>query len=71
LLAQGREAAQVENCMQGLEADQRQTISLAFFHGLSHSEVASHLGRPLGTIKTHIRRGLMRLKGCLEGAPWN
>ena len=68
-LAQGREAAQVENCMQGLEADQRQTISLAFFHGLSHSEVAGHLGKPLGTVKTHIRRGLMKLKGCLEVSP--
>ncbi len=65
-LTQGRESAQVENCMQGLEPDQRQTISLAFFHGLSHSEVASHLGKPLGTVKTHIRRGLMKLKGCLE-----
>ena len=65
-LVQGREAVQVENCMQGLESEQRQTISLAFFHGLSHSEVADHLGKPLGTVKTHIRRGLMKLKGCLE-----
>ena len=65
-LMQGRAAAQVENCMEGLESDQRQTISLAFFHGLSHSEVADHLGKPLGTVKTHIRRGLMKLKGCLE-----
>jgi RNA polymerase sigma-70 factor (ECF subfamily) len=68
MLAQGREAALVENCMQGLDADQRQTISLAFFHGLSHSEVAGHLHKPLGTVKTHIRRGLLKLKGCLEGA---
>ena len=65
-LVQGRDAAQVEICLQGLEADQRQTISLAFFHGLSHSELAAHLHKPLGTIKTHIRRGLLKLKDCLH-----
>ena len=65
-LAQGRDAAQIETCMKALEADQRQTISLAFFHGLSHSEVSDHLGRPLGTVKTHIRRGLLKLKNCLD-----
>lgn len=65
-LAMRRDQAQIERCMKGLDGDQLQTISLAFFHGLSHSEVAEHLGRPLGTVKTHIRRGLMKLKGCLE-----
>ena len=65
-LLQSREKSRVENCMKGLEGEQLQSVSLAFFQGLSHSEVAEHLGRPLGTIKTHIRRGLMRLKGCLE-----
>ena len=65
-LAIRRDQAQIERCMKGLDGDQLQTISLAFFHGLSHSEVADHLGRPLGTVKTHIRRGLMKLKGCLE-----
>ena len=61
-----RDQAQIEQCMKGLEGEQQQTISLAFFQGLSHSEVASHLGKPLGTVKTHIRRGLLKLKGCLE-----
>ncbi len=61
-----RDQARIERCMQVLEHDQQQSIALAFFHGLSHAEVASHLGRPLGTVKTHIRRGLQRLKGCLE-----
>ena len=56
----------IERCMKGLDGEQQQTISLAFFQGLSHSEVASHLGKPLGTVKTHIRRGLLKLKGCLE-----
>lgn len=62
-----REQARIERCMQGLDGDQQQSIVLAFFQGLSHAEIASHLGRPLGTVKTHIRRGLQKLKGCLEG----
>lgn len=61
-----RDQVKIERCMKGLDGEQLQTISLAFFHGLSHSEVAEHLGRPLGTVKTHIRRGLQKLRGCLE-----
>ena len=41
---------------------------LAFFEGLSHSELAAHLREPLGTVKTWVRRGLARLKVCLEPA---
>jgi RNA polymerase sigma-70 factor (ECF subfamily) len=41
---------------------------LAFFHGLSHSELADHMKQPLGTVKTWVRRGLERLKGCLSAA---
>jgi len=52
-------------CLAELDAEQRQSIALAFFHGLSHSELAGHLRRPLGTVKTHIRRGLLKLKDCL------
>lgn len=66
LLGQSRDRVRVERCMKDLEGDQLQSISLAFYHGLSHSEVAEHMGKPLGTVKTHIRRGLLKLKGCLE-----
>jgi RNA polymerase sigma-70 factor, ECF subfamily len=62
------EAHQLRLCLEELDAEQRQSIALAFFHGLSHSELANHLRRPLGTVKTHIRRGLMRLRACLERA---
>jgi RNA polymerase sigma-70 factor (ECF subfamily) len=51
--------------MKELEPEQRQSIALAFHHGLSHSELAHHMRRPLGTVKTHIRRGLIRLRDCL------
>jgi RNA polymerase sigma-70 factor, ECF subfamily len=59
------EAHTLRECLGELEADQRQSIALAFYHGLTHSELAQHLRRPLGTVKTHIRRGLARLRECL------
>ena len=59
------EAHSIQECLEELDAEQRQTIALAFFHGLTHSELAQHLRRPLGTVKTHIRRGLIKLKDCM------
>ena len=52
-------------CLGELEAEERQAIALAFLHGLTHSELAAHLRRPLGTVKTLVRRGLARLRQCL------
>jgi len=59
------DARTLRDCLQELDAEQRQSIALAFYHGLSHSELAGHLRRPLGTVKTHIRRGLAQLRDCL------
>lgn len=67
-LAQARDASALADCLGALDNKQRQTIMLAFFHGLSHSELATHLKQPLGTVKTWVRRGLERLKNCLAGA---
>lgn len=53
-------------CMARLEAGQRQAIAFSYFQGLSHSELASNLQVPIGTVKTWIRRGLEKLKRCLE-----
>ena len=44
---------------------QRQLLALAFFQGLSHSEIASHACLPLGTVKTHLRRALLSLRAVL------
>ncbi len=48
-----------------LDAMPRQLLSLAFFRGLSHDEIALFSGMPLGTVKSHIRRALLALQGIL------
>ena len=68
LLERASDARQLGHCMEGLSAQQRQSVALAFFDGLSHAEVAEQLCQPLGTVKSWVRRALMTLKGCLERA---
>lgn len=53
-------------CLETLSENQRQAISLAYFRGLTHEELARHLETPLGTVKSWLRRGLLRLKDCLD-----
>jgi RNA polymerase sigma factor (sigma-70 family) len=68
MLLSGADARAVGACVEALEPGQKQAIALAFFHGLSHSELARHLRQPLGTVKSWIRRGLERLRACLDAA---
>ena len=65
-LQMSSDAKALAHCMSALEGLHRQAIGLAFFHDLSHSEVAQQLALPIGTVKTWIRRGLERLKTCLQ-----
>ena len=67
LLALGQDSRALAECLEQLSASQRQSILLAYLHGLSHAELAQHLREPLGTVKTWIRRGLERLKTCMQG----
>ena len=58
----------IDGCMADLSAQQRQALALAYYHGLVHTEIAQALHAPLGTAKAWVRRGLDRLKSCLESA---
>jgi RNA polymerase sigma-70 factor (ECF subfamily) len=68
LLMAGADAQSVRDCVETLEGGARQAIALAFFQGLTHAELADHLRQPLGTVKSWVRRGLEKLKGCLDRA---
>lgn len=65
-IVSGRLAAALARCLEELSAGQRRGIELAFVEGLSHGEISSSLGEPLGTVKSWIRRGLAALRECLE-----
>jgi RNA polymerase sigma-70 factor, ECF subfamily len=56
----------LRRCLDELEDRQRQSVLMAFAEGYTHAELADRLGCPLGTAKSLIRRGLLRLKDCLE-----
>lgn len=59
------DARALRYCLDQLEPAPRRAILLAYWHGLSHEELAGRLDAPLGTVKSWIRRGMLRLKGCL------
>ena len=56
----------LRRCLGELAAVERQALVLAYEHGLSHGELAAHLKKPLGTVKTWIRRGMSNLKACID-----
>ena len=61
-----QDAKALARCFANMEGMQKQAIVLAYYHDASHSEIAGQLHLPIGTVKTWIRRGLDRLRICLN-----
>jgi RNA polymerase sigma-70 factor, ECF subfamily len=56
----------LRTALETLSPEQREVIELAYYSGLSHSEIAVKLGQPLGTVKTRTRLGMMKLRDMLR-----
>ena len=67
-LIEAEEHGAVRDCLETLTDLQLESVRLAYFNGYTYGEVATLLDKPLPTIKTRMRDGLIRLRDCLEGA---
>lgn len=61
-----RALVRLQGCLERLSTDQRQSLLLAYHQGLGPSELAARLQRPLATVKTWLRRGLLQLRECMK-----
>ena len=66
VIERDQHSARMFACLDELEARQRVAIRSAFLDGLTYAQLADRMAVPLGTMKSWIRRGLLKLKGCLE-----
>ena len=66
-MEQDRQQA-VRHALNGLPSEQREVVTLAYFNGFTHQEIAARLGTPLGTIKTRIRLGMLKLGKLFQDA---
>lgn len=60
------ESLAMGQCLGSLPAPQRQVLTLAYYHGMSHGEISRALGIPVGTVKSRIRRGLLAVRDMIE-----
>ena len=68
LLVDAEREAQIHKCLEGLDENTRSYIRAAFFEGRTYAQLAERADVPLGTMKSWIRRGLMKLRACLEAS---
>ena len=65
MTAQNNELKALLSCMERLNPDQRQCLLMAYYYGYTHEEISERMSTPVGTVKSWIRRGLVRVKECL------
>ena len=65
-LQHNQTAAEIRRCLDKLPMEQRRMIVAAYYEGLTHEVLAQTSARPLGTVKTWIRRGLAQLRECIQ-----
>jgi len=63
--ATGETSLALEGCMQQLSDEQRSSILMSFYYGMTHEQLSDSLSKPLGTVKSWLRRGLLSLKRCM------
>ncbi|WP_058973566.1 RNA polymerase sigma factor [Type-D symbiont of Plautia stali] len=59
------QAARLRHCLQHLSSEQRQSVTLAYYQGMSHSDIAAWLQQPVGSVKSWIRRAMEHLRECV------
>jgi RNA polymerase sigma-70 factor (ECF subfamily) len=65
-VAMTSEVDAAKSALESLPADQREVLLLGIVEGMTHSEIATHTGRPLGTVKTQMRRGMQKVRALLD-----
>ena len=66
LVEAASEGKRLHNCLEELSGEQGRVIRVAFFEGCTYDEIAQRSATPIGTVKSWVRRGLLKLKDCLQ-----